>query len=410
MLVRSSSRARPAGRDRRGAARCVGGGGHRPPRVHLGRAPFRRPDVAARPLPGGAVRRRICGGLFLGRRHVRGARPRAAPGPVGAGDGRDDGRPRAHDDEHRLVGRRTGRRTGPEPPRLPHAVDHGRRPHDARIHGARPPAGRRLDHPAGRRRGDRDRNGTHLHHGRGGPPKRHRAGAPGCGDLGLLFFRNIGATLGVALMGATLTARLGVRLAGLEEGARHLPAELVPALVQGIGRVFWLGVGATVLALLATFFLPDGTPRSAAAPASDGRRWRSRSPTGAGSVGCRATLRRRSSACRRHRAAAPDLLDPTGGSRGRLRYHSGAWKGPCDASHIEQDPDEYRGGGDRQRYVTGSRVTGAVRSADLGNDVALRRQGRRHDRGAPGGPDADLRVPGLGGGSSRVIGYSPTAG
>ena len=90
----------------------------------------------------------------------------------------------------------------------------------------------------------------------------------GVATSGLLFFRNVGATLGVALMGATLTARLGVRLAGLEEGARHLPADLVPALVRGIGFVFWLGVGATALTLLATCFLPDGTPRSAAAPAS----------------------------------------------------------------------------------------------------------------------------------------------
>lgn len=90
----------------------------------------------------------------------------------------------------------------------------------------------------------------------------------GVATSGLLFFRNIGATLGVALMGATLTARLGVRLAGLEEGAQRLPPDLVPELVRGIGAVFWLGVGATVLALLATCFLPDGTPRSAAAPAS----------------------------------------------------------------------------------------------------------------------------------------------
>jgi len=90
----------------------------------------------------------------------------------------------------------------------------------------------------------------------------------GVATSGLLFFRNIGATLGVTLMGATLTARLGVRLAGLPEGARHLPADLVPALVEGIGLVFWLGVGATVLTLAATCFLPDGTPRSAAARAS----------------------------------------------------------------------------------------------------------------------------------------------
>jgi EmrB/QacA subfamily drug resistance transporter len=89
----------------------------------------------------------------------------------------------------------------------------------------------------------------------------------GVATSGLLFFRNIGATLGVALMGAILTARLGVRLAGLEEGSQHLPPDLVPALVEGIGVVFWLGVGATVLTLMATCFLPDGTPRSAPAAA-----------------------------------------------------------------------------------------------------------------------------------------------
>ena len=68
-------------------------------------------------------------------------------------------------------------------------------------------------------------------------------------------------------MGATLTARLGMRLAGLEAGARHLPPDLVPALVEAVGFIFWLGVGATMLTLLATCFLPDGTPRSATAPA-----------------------------------------------------------------------------------------------------------------------------------------------
>jgi MFS family permease len=85
----------------------------------------------------------------------------------------------------------------------------------------------------------------------------------GVATSGVLFFRNVGATLGVALMGASLTGRLGVRLAGLEAGARHLPADLVPALVEAIGGVFWLGVGATALTLLATWFLPDGSPRSA---------------------------------------------------------------------------------------------------------------------------------------------------
>jgi EmrB/QacA subfamily drug resistance transporter len=85
----------------------------------------------------------------------------------------------------------------------------------------------------------------------------------GVATSGVLFFRNVGATLGVALMGATLTARLGERLGGLEAGARQLPPDSIPALVQGISFVFWLGVGATVLTLIAACFLPDGTPRSA---------------------------------------------------------------------------------------------------------------------------------------------------
>jgi MFS family permease len=90
----------------------------------------------------------------------------------------------------------------------------------------------------------------------------------GVATSGLLFFRNVGATLGVALMGATLTARLGARLAGLEAGARHLPADLGPALVEAMGLVFWLGVGATALTLVATWFLPDGSPRSSRVAAS----------------------------------------------------------------------------------------------------------------------------------------------
>jgi MFS family permease len=89
----------------------------------------------------------------------------------------------------------------------------------------------------------------------------------GVATSGVLFFRNIGATLGVAVMGASLTARLGVRLAGLEAGARHLPPDLVPALLEAIASVFWLGAGATVLTLIATCFLPDGTRRAARAPA-----------------------------------------------------------------------------------------------------------------------------------------------
>jgi len=48
----------------------------------------------------------------------------------------------------------------------------------------------------------------------------------GIATSAVLFFRNIGATLGVAVMGAALTARLGVELAGLGEGVRTLPAPL----------------------------------------------------------------------------------------------------------------------------------------------------------------------------------------
>jgi len=43
---------------------------------------------------------------------------------------------------------------------------------------------------------------------------------------------------------------------------------LVPVFVDAIGVVFWLGAGATVLTLVATCFLPGGTPRSATAAAS----------------------------------------------------------------------------------------------------------------------------------------------
>ena len=91
----------------------------------------------------------------------------------------------------------------------------------------------------------------------------------GVATSGLLFFRNVGGTLGVAFMGATLTTRLGGRLAGIETGGRHVPADLGPALVEAVGFAFWLGVGATVLMLIATCFLPDGSPQSATTAAGE---------------------------------------------------------------------------------------------------------------------------------------------
>ncbi len=87
----------------------------------------------------------------------------------------------------------------------------------------------------------------------------------GVATSAVLFFRNVGATLGVAVMGAVLTARLGVRVAGLGEGLRTLPAPLAAALVSEMGVVFWLGAGATLLGLGATLFLPGGSPATAAA-------------------------------------------------------------------------------------------------------------------------------------------------
>lgn len=86
----------------------------------------------------------------------------------------------------------------------------------------------------------------------------------GIATSAVLFFRNIGATLGVAVMGGVLTARLGVELGGLGEGRGSLPAPVAAALVAAMGGVFWLGMGATVLGLLATLFLPRATPASAA--------------------------------------------------------------------------------------------------------------------------------------------------
>lgn len=86
----------------------------------------------------------------------------------------------------------------------------------------------------------------------------------GMATSGLLFFRNVGATLGVAVMGATLTARLGGELGGPGEGGRPIPASFAAALVSEMGFVFWLGAGTTALGLIASCFLPRSSPRSAA--------------------------------------------------------------------------------------------------------------------------------------------------
>jgi MFS family permease len=78
----------------------------------------------------------------------------------------------------------------------------------------------------------------------------------GVATAGILFFRNIGATVGVAVMGGALTRRLGVDATRLGAGPAALPPALAAALVDGIGAVFWLGVAASALGLLAACFLP----------------------------------------------------------------------------------------------------------------------------------------------------------
>jgi EmrB/QacA subfamily drug resistance transporter len=78
----------------------------------------------------------------------------------------------------------------------------------------------------------------------------------GVATSGILFFRNVGATVGVAVMGATLTARLGLDPALLDAGGRV-------AVVAGMGPVFALGVAACLLGLVAALFLPRGSPRAA---------------------------------------------------------------------------------------------------------------------------------------------------
>ena len=88
----------------------------------------------------------------------------------------------------------------------------------------------------------------------------------GIATSAVLFFRNIGATLGVAAMGAVLTARLGAQAAGLDRQGRTLPPALAAAFIDAVGLIFWLGTVATVLGLVAVCFLPRGTPVSAVAP------------------------------------------------------------------------------------------------------------------------------------------------
>jgi MFS family permease len=88
----------------------------------------------------------------------------------------------------------------------------------------------------------------------------------GIATSAVLFFRSIGGTVGVAVMGAVLTARVGLEAGGLADGQVHLPPVLAAALVAEMGHVLWVGAGAAVLGLGATLFLPRATPASVGEP------------------------------------------------------------------------------------------------------------------------------------------------
>jgi MFS family permease len=81
----------------------------------------------------------------------------------------------------------------------------------------------------------------------------------GIATSAVLFVRSIGGTLGVAVMGAVLTARVGLDASGLAAGAVHLPPALAAALIVEMGPVFWVGTAAAVFGLGATLFLPRST-------------------------------------------------------------------------------------------------------------------------------------------------------
>jgi EmrB/QacA subfamily drug resistance transporter len=89
----------------------------------------------------------------------------------------------------------------------------------------------------------------------------------GVATAAVLFFRNVGSTVGVAVMGAVLTGRLGGQVTELGRGP-GLPPALAAAFVAEMGVVFWLGTAATVLGLVAAWFLPDGSPLAGASTAA----------------------------------------------------------------------------------------------------------------------------------------------
>ena len=91
-------------------------------------------------------------------------------------------------------------------------------------------------------------------------------GRRGMATAGLLFFRNVGGTLGVAVMGGVLSARLGIGLAELGAQPGAVPPGLAARLAPEMGRVWWVGVAAAAVGLAATFALPPRSWRPSPAP------------------------------------------------------------------------------------------------------------------------------------------------
>jgi MFS family permease len=88
----------------------------------------------------------------------------------------------------------------------------------------------------------------------------------GMATAGILFFRNVGATMGVAAMGALLTARLGSDLDRIQADVRTAAPALAALLVREIGLTFWLGAAATLAALVATILTRGPAPGKEAMP------------------------------------------------------------------------------------------------------------------------------------------------
>ena len=77
------------------------------------------------------------------------------------------------------------------------------------------------------------------------------------------FFRNIGATIGVAIMGTILNAHVvgtGLALGGGEEAFQAVPALLRGQMAQGIRAAFFFGLAAVAVGIPLSLMVPDLSP------------------------------------------------------------------------------------------------------------------------------------------------------